>query len=35
VGGIEQAPQATVFAFEPGSRLRVKILKPRERAAAE
>jgi hypothetical protein len=34
VGGIEQAPQATTFAFEPGSRLRVKILKPRERAAA-
>jgi uncharacterized protein YjbI with pentapeptide repeats len=34
VGGIEQAPQSTVFAFEPGSRLRVKILKPRERAAA-
>jgi uncharacterized protein YjbI with pentapeptide repeats len=35
VGGIEQAAQATVFAFEPGSRLRVKILKPREPAAAE
>jgi uncharacterized protein YjbI with pentapeptide repeats len=34
VGGIEQAPQATVFAFEPGSRLRVKILKPREQVAA-
>jgi uncharacterized protein YjbI with pentapeptide repeats len=34
VGGIEQAAEATVFAFEPGSRLRVKILKPRERAAA-
>jgi hypothetical protein len=35
VGGIEQAPESTVFAFEPGSRLRVKILRPRERAAAE
>ncbi len=35
VGGIEQAAEATVFAFEPGSRLRVKILRPRERAAAE
>lgn len=35
VGGIEQAPESTVFAFEPGSRLRVKILRPRERIAAE
>lgn len=35
VGGIEQATEATVFAFEPGSRLRVKILRPRQRAAAE
>jgi hypothetical protein len=35
VGGIEQAPEATVFAFEPGSRLRVKILRPRQRSAAE
>lgn len=34
VGGVEQSPEATVFAFEPGSRLRVKILKPRERATA-
>jgi uncharacterized protein YjbI with pentapeptide repeats len=35
VGGLEQAEGATVFAFEPGCRLRVKILKPRFRAAAE
>ena len=35
VGGLEQAEGATIFAFEPGCRLRVKILKPRFRAAAE
>jgi len=35
VGGLEQAPEATLFAFEPGCRLRVKILKPRIREAAE
>jgi hypothetical protein len=35
VGGLEQAEGATLFAFEPGCRLRVKILKPRFRAAAE
>jgi uncharacterized protein YjbI with pentapeptide repeats len=35
VGGLEQAADATLFAFEPGCRLRVKILKPRVREAAE
>jgi uncharacterized protein YjbI with pentapeptide repeats len=35
VGGLEQAPEATQFAFEPGCRLRVKILKPRMPMAAE
>jgi uncharacterized protein YjbI with pentapeptide repeats len=35
VGGLEQAEEATLFAFEPGCRLRVKILKPRVRQAAE
>lgn len=35
VGGLEQAPEATQFAFEPGCRLRVKILKPRLPMAAE
>jgi uncharacterized protein YjbI with pentapeptide repeats len=35
VGSVEQTHEATAFAFEPGCRLRVKILKPRERAAAE
>jgi uncharacterized protein YjbI with pentapeptide repeats len=35
VGGLEQAEEATLFAFEPGCRLRVKILKPRMRTAAE
>jgi hypothetical protein len=35
VGGLEQSAEATVFAFEPGCRLRVKILKPRVREAAE
>jgi hypothetical protein len=35
VGGLEQPEGATVFAFEPGCRLRVKILKPRARQAAE
>ena len=35
VGSVEQSHEATAFAFEPGCRLRVKILKPRERAAAE
>ena len=33
--GLEQAEEATLFAFEPGCRLRVKILKPRLRTAAE
>ena len=35
VGGLQQAPEATVFAFEPGCRLRVKILKPSLPQAAE
>lgn len=35
VGGLQQAEGATLFAFEPGCRLRVKILKPHFRAAAE
>lgn len=35
VGSVEQSHEATAFAFEPGCRLRVKILKPREQAAAE
>jgi hypothetical protein len=35
VGSVEQTHESTAFAFEPGCRLRVKILKPRERAAAE
>ena len=35
VSGIEQASDATAFAFEPGSRLRVKILRPRLSQAAE
>jgi uncharacterized protein YjbI with pentapeptide repeats len=35
VAGIEQAPDSTVFAFEPGCRLRVKILRPRLPQAAE
>jgi uncharacterized protein YjbI with pentapeptide repeats len=28
VGAVEQSPEATVFAFEPGCKLRVKILRP-------
>lgn len=35
VSGIEQASDSTAFAFEPGSRLRVKILRPRLSQAAE
>lgn len=35
VGGLEQSENATLFAFEPGCRLRVKILKPRLAPAAE
>jgi uncharacterized protein YjbI with pentapeptide repeats len=35
VGSIEQTQESTAFAFEPGCRLRVKILQPRERLAAE
>lgn len=35
VGGVEQVPEGTHFAFEPGSRLRLKILRPRVPAAAE
>lgn len=35
VSGIEQAPGATVFAFEPGCRLRVKIHKIETPQAAE
>ncbi|HEY3494888.1 MAG TPA: pentapeptide repeat-containing protein, partial [Polyangiaceae bacterium] len=35
VSGIEQATDATVFAFEPGSRLRVKIHKVTAPQAAE
>jgi uncharacterized protein YjbI with pentapeptide repeats len=33
VGSIEQTTEPTAFAFEPGCRLRVKILKPRPLAA--
>jgi hypothetical protein len=35
VGGLQQAAQATVFAFEPGCRLRVKIMRPPALEAAE
>jgi uncharacterized protein YjbI with pentapeptide repeats len=35
VSGIEQASDSTAFAFEPGCRLRVKILRPRLSLAAE
>ena len=35
VGGLEQSDEATQFAFEPGCRLRVKILRPRVLQAAE
>jgi uncharacterized protein YjbI with pentapeptide repeats len=35
VAGVEQSPDSTVFAFEPGCRLRVKILRPRMAQAAE
>jgi uncharacterized protein YjbI with pentapeptide repeats len=35
VGSIEQTIEPTAFAFEPGCRLRVKILKPRQPLAAE
>ena len=35
VGAIEQAPEATVFAFEPGCRLRVKIAQSKVGQAAE
>jgi hypothetical protein len=35
VGAIEQAPEATVFAFEPGCRLRVKIAQAKVPEAAE
>jgi len=35
VGGIEQVSGGTNFAFEPGCRLRMKILRPRLPAAAE
>ena len=35
VGGIEQDPGGTSFAFEPGCRLRMKILRPRLPVAAE
>jgi len=35
VGGIEQVSDGTSFAFEPGCRLRMKILRPRLPAAAE
>jgi hypothetical protein len=35
VGAIEQARESTTFAFQPGCRLRVKILRPREQQAAE
>jgi hypothetical protein len=34
-GAVEQAHESTTFAFQPGCRLRVKILRPRERLAAE
>jgi hypothetical protein len=35
VGGVEQVADGTQFAFEPGCRLRMKILRPRLAAAAE
>jgi uncharacterized protein YjbI with pentapeptide repeats len=35
VGGVEQVAEGTQFAFEPGSRLRMKILRPRLSDAAE
>jgi len=35
VGSVEQTDESTSFAFEPGCRLRVKILKPRLPLAAE
>ena len=35
VGSVEQTAEPTAFAFEPGCRLRVKILKPRQSLAAE
>jgi uncharacterized protein YjbI with pentapeptide repeats len=35
VGGVEQVSDGTHFAFEPGCRLRMKILRPRVAAAAE
>ena len=35
VGAIEQAADATVFAFQPGCRLRVRIAQPRLGQAAE
>jgi len=35
VGGVEQVAEGTQFAFEPGCRLRMKILHPRTAAAAE
>jgi uncharacterized protein YjbI with pentapeptide repeats len=35
VGSVEQTGESTSFAFEPGCRLRVKILKPRQPLAAE
>jgi uncharacterized protein YjbI with pentapeptide repeats len=34
-GAVEQARESTTFAFQPGCRLRVKILRPREPLAAE
>ena len=33
VGAIQQAPEATLFAFQPGCRLRVKILQPAVQAS--
>jgi hypothetical protein len=33
--GVEQSQEATVFAFEPGCQLRLKILRPTTKAAAE
>jgi hypothetical protein len=35
VGGVEQVGDGTQFAFEPGCRLRMKILRPRLADAAE
>jgi hypothetical protein len=35
VGGVEQAASGTSFAFEPGCRLRMKILSPAQPQAAE